>query len=77
MPVVGETMTRKPGSNGYSHDPMAAMAKEFLNLSNSILEEGRLDIFSEPSKVLRREITESAMKNFFIENSADPKSMSA
>ena len=74
MPVVGEAI-RKPGSNGYAHDPMAGMAKEFLNLSNSILEEGRLDIYTEPSKVFRRDITDSAMKNFFIENSADPKGM--
>ena len=72
MPVVGETLVRKPG-NGYVHDPMAGMAKEFLNLSNSILEEGRLDIYTEPSKVFRRDITDSAMKNFFIENSCDAK----
>lgn len=76
MPVVGEVV-RKPGSNGYQHDSMAGLAKEFLNLSNSILEEGRLDVYSEPSKVLRKDITNSAMKEFFIENSADPKGMTA
>lgn len=29
MPVIGNTTSRKPGSSGYSHDPMAAYAKEF------------------------------------------------
>lgn len=77
MPVIGERQTRKPGSNGYSSDSMSAFAKEFLNLSNSILEEGRVDIFTEPDKVLRRNITDSTMKTFFMENSADPNSMTA
>lgn len=75
MPVIGERQTRKPGSEGYSSDGMSAFAKEFLNLSNSILEEGRVDIFSEPDKVLRRSITDSSMKQFFMENSADERSM--
>lgn len=75
MPVIGERQTRKPGSEGYSSDGMAAFAKEFLNLSNSILEEGRVDIFSEPDKVLRRSITDTSMKQFFMENSADERSM--
>ena len=76
MPVVGTREARKPGSNGYAHDPMSAYAKEFLGITSSILEEGGLDLLTEPSKVLRRPITESTMKNFFIENSADPASMS-
>ena len=78
MPVIGNTMEtpRMPGS-GYANDPMAAYAKEFLNLSNSILEEGRLDIFTEPSKVFRRNVTDETMKQFFIENSADPNGMTA
>ena len=78
MPVVSDTtFVRKPGANGYSKDPMAGVAKEFLNLSNSVLNEGRLDIFQEPSKVFRRDITNEAMKQYFIENSADPKGMTA
>lgn len=72
MPIVGDAPVQKPGSNGYIYDPMYGVAKEFLNLSNSILEEGRLDIFSEPNKVFRRGITDSTMKQYFMENSADP-----
>lgn len=75
MPVVGEVI-RKPGSKGYTHDPMANAAKEFLNLTNSILNESRLDLYEEPSKVFRQSITNDSMKRYFIENSCDPKGMS-
>ena len=75
MPVIGEVASRKPGSSGYSHDPMAGFAKEFLNLSNSILEEARLDLYEDTSKVLRTNVTDETMKSFFIENSADPAGM--
>ena len=75
MPVIGTTEARKPGSNGYTSDPMLAYAKEFLNVANSILENGRVDIFTEASKMLRTDINNSTMKEFFIENSCDPKGM--
>lgn len=77
MPVIGEQISRKPGSAGYSHDPMAGFAKEFLNLSNSILEEARLDLYEDTSKVLRKGISDETLKSFFMENSADPKGMTA
>ena len=69
MPVIGNTTSRKPGSSGYSHDPMAAYAKEFLNLTQSFLEEARLDLYEEPSKVFRTPLTDETVKNFFMENS--------
>lgn len=76
MPVIGERIvSRKPGSTGYTQDPMAGFAKEFLNLSNSILEDARLDLYEDTSKVLRTGITDETMKNFFMENSADPRGM--
>ena len=70
MPVIGEQISRKPGSAGYSHDPMAGYAKEFLNLSSSILEEARLDLYEDTSKLLRTPVTNETMKTFFMENSA-------
>ena len=75
MPVIGDVVSRKPGSSGYSHDPMAGFAKEFLSLSNSILEEARLDLYEDTSKVLRTGVTDETMKSFFMENSADPRDM--
>lgn len=77
MPVIGEQISRKPGSMGYAHDPMANYAKEFLNLTTSILEEARLDLYEDTSKVLRKGISDESMKQFFMENSCDPKGMSA
>lgn len=75
MPVIGEQISRKPGSAGYAHDPMAGYAKEFLNLSSSILEEARLDLYEDTSKLLRTPVTDETMKTFFMENSADPRGM--
>jgi hypothetical protein len=75
MPVIGEQISRKPGSAGYTHDPMAGFAKEFLSLSNSILEEARLDLYEDTSKVLRKGISDETLKSFFMENSADPRGM--
>lgn len=76
MPVIGEQISRKPGSAGYNHDPMAGYAKEFLNLTTSILEEARLDLYEDTSKVFRKGVTDESMKAFFMENSADPRGMS-
>ena len=75
MPVIGERISRKPGSSGYTHDPMAGFAKEFLSLSSSILENARMDLYEDTSKVLRTGVTDETLKNFFMENSADPRSM--
>ena len=78
MPVITDTsFAKKPGSTSYQYDPMYGTAKEFLNLSNSILEEARLDIFQDTNKVFRRDITDETIKNYFIENSADKEGMSA
>lgn len=76
MPVIGTRPSRIPGSNGYSHDPISGFAKEFLGIANSILEEGRIDLFSDASLALRNDISDETMRNFFIENSADPRGMS-
>lgn len=75
MPVIGEQVSRKPGSAGYVHDPMAGYAKEFLNLSNSILNEGRMELYEETSKIMRTPVLNESIKEFFMENSADPRSM--
>ena len=75
MPVIGERISRKPGSSGYTHDPMAGFAKDFLSLSSSILENARMDLYEDTSKVLRTPVTDETLKSFFMENSADPRSM--
>ena len=76
MPIIGERRSHRPGSNGYTNDAMAGFTRAFLNEANSILEEDRLDIFSEPAKVLRRDMSDEALRTFFVEGSAD-KNVSA
>ena len=77
MPIIGERRSHRPGSNGYTNDAMAGFTRAFLNEANSILEEDRLDIFSEPAKVLRRDMSDEALRTFFVEGSADKNGMTA
>ena len=77
MPIIGERRSHRPGSNGNTNDAMAGFTRAFLNEANSILEEDRLDIFSEPAKVLRRDMSDEALRTFFVEGSADKNGMTA
>lgn len=77
MPIVGTRETQKPGSIGYSHDPIMGYAKEFLNLTSSIIQEGSVDLYERPDLALRRPVTNESLKNFFIESSYDPNGMSS
>ena len=70
MPIVGERQTRKPGANGYSVDAMAATAKQFGTMVSGILEDTRLELFTEPTKALRNPIVEQTMKQYFLERLA-------
>ena len=76
MPTVGTREQRTPGT-GYAHDPMNAFAKEFATISNSILQEQQLDVFTESTKVLRNPLTDGTMRDFFVENSCDKAGMTA
>ena len=76
MPTVGTRELRTPGT-GYAHDPMNAFAKEFATISNSILQEQQLDVFTESTKVLRNPLTDGTMRDFFVENSCDKAGMTA
>lgn len=77
MPVIGERRSHRPGSAGYSHDAISGYAREFLNEANAILEDAKIDLLSEPSKVLRRDMSNETLKTFFVENSADKHGMTA
>ena len=68
MPIVGERQTRKPGASGYSIDTMAATAKQFGDMVKGILEDTRLELYTEPTKALRNPIVEQTMKSYFLEN---------
>jgi len=70
MSIVGTRKTVR--ANGYSKDPMHAMAKEFAEKSRGILNESGLDIFSEASKVAMNESTKETLWAYFSENFLDP-----
>lgn len=70
MPIVGTRESRTPGSN-YAKDAMAGFAKQYLDVTKSILTEQMLDVYTDTNKVLMNPITEAAIKDFFVENSFD------
>ena len=76
MPVVGNRKVADIG-RGYMNDPISTYAATFRDLAKNILNESGTDLFSEPSKALLLQGSNETMRNFFVENSADPKGMTA
>ena len=76
MPVVGNRKTIEMGK-GYLNDPISQFASTFRDMAQNILTESGTDIFSEPSKVMMVGAANDTMRNFFIEESADRKGMTA
>ena len=74
MPVIGERKVSDMG-RGYINDPISAYAASFRDLSKNILNESGADVFTEPSKALLLQGSNETMRNFFVENSADPSGM--
>lgn len=78
MPVVGgERRSRVPGYSGYNQDPLAPMCKEFLNEANAILSGSRIDLFRDPIYAINEATSRETLKEYFVNNSADVKNMSA
>ena len=76
MPIVGERKSTQLG-RGYLKDPIAEYAAAFKGTAQNILSESCIDLFQEPVKALMYESSNDTLKNFFVENSADPNSMTA
>lgn len=77
MPTIGERKSSASLSRGYAKDPMASYAKAFRDVANDILQESGVQFFGEAGKAVMLESANDALKNFFIENSADTSNMSA
>lgn len=77
MPVVGrqENMTNQ-FAKSYQKDPMYGMANEYLNTVKGILELHQVDAFNEASKCCMIKESAQALKDYFINESCDMKSMS-
>lgn len=70
MPISGTREVRTAGSN-YSKDALAPLAKAYLDITNSILHENGLSMYEETTKVHMNPITDSTIKDFFVENCFD------
>ena len=78
MPTIGtRTSSTAIAGRGYSKDPISAYAASFNKLTKDILNESGFDLFMEPNKVVMNSASDDALRNFFVEQSADPNSMSA
>lgn len=76
MPVVGlEYKNKKKNNKAYMMEPMYGLSKAFLECANNILNESSVDIFTDPRVAYQRLSSNDALKNFFIEQSADPEGM--
>ncbi|MGL5752618.1 MAG: hypothetical protein ACRCXT_18925 [Paraclostridium sp.] len=76
MPVYGTRRSANLGSS-YLESPLAAFAEQYQNTIKNILTESSVDIFTEPNKVALYETANDAMRNFFVENSADVNGMTS
>lgn len=70
MPISGTREVRTAGSN-YSKDALAPLAKAYLDVTNSIINENCLSVYEDTSKVLMNKITDNTIKDFFVENCFD------
>lgn len=74
MPVVGRDQIVQRSNKGYMKDPLYQLCKEYAEVARNILDESHVDVFTESEKVMGRASANLALKDFFIENSADPNS---
>lgn len=69
--TVGERKIRTPGE-GYDKHPMHEFAEQFVNITESLLE-GGMDLYGNVSRAITRPDSYEQLKDYFIENSYDPK----
>ena len=58
----------------YTKDPMTDYVQSFASFAKNILNETNIDFFEEPKRILRRENTKDALKEFFVTNFLDENS---
>lgn len=70
MPVLGQRKSAMIGSTGITKDPMYALAKEFTDVTKSILNESGVDIYSNPAAAMNVVSAKEAIKDFYVNESA-------
>ena len=66
--IIGEA-PRQYMSDNYKSDPMHSYAESFVNLAEGILNEGAVELYSDPTRAFIHKGSNEALKNFFVENS--------
>lgn len=70
MPVLGQRKSAMIGGNRIEKDPMYALAKQFTEVTKSILNESGVDIYSNPAGALNMVSSREALKDFYVNESA-------
>lgn len=70
MPVLGQRKSAMIGSNNIKKDPMYALAKEFTDVTKSILNESGVDLYSNPTVALNVASSKEALRDFYVNESA-------
>lgn len=72
MPVIGERPSSRVGVS-YQKDSMYKYAQAFANTQKNVLTECNCDLYDEPKRAYRGGQSKETLRNFFVENSYDPK----
>lgn len=76
MPQVGERINKTTQfAQMYAQDPMHSYAQKFQECANNILTTEKVDMFGDVKRTFFYDGVKEALKEFFIEGSYDPKSM--
>lgn len=75
MPVLGLNEKKNRMGSGYQKDPISTFAARFKDVAENMLQESGVDIFTDTNTALLRRDTLNALREFFVEESADPTAM--
>lgn len=70
MPVLGQRKSAMVGKRSITNNPMYALAKQFTDVTKSILNESGVDIYTSPTAALNIASSREALKDFYISESA-------
>lgn len=70
MPVLGQRRNAMVGGSRIEKDPMYPLAKQFTEVTGSILNESGVDIYTNPTTALNVPASREALKEFYVNESA-------
>lgn len=70
MPILGQRKSATIGAKNIVKDPMYALAKEFNEVTKSILNESGVDLYANPAAALNVNSSIDALRDFYVNESA-------